>query len=304
MQFVDNTVAVIILDYNKPELTSRCLSAVVTHNRVKIYLVENGYVSAEEFQAKNFIFVRNHVNSFSSGMNAGIRRAAKDGAEYFVLLNNDAIVCKYAIELLVDSLRYHNDIGLVSPNRGFSFGLIDSTNLKTCEDVKTRINQYDYTEPKLKFVPMITGFCMCTSARVLRKVGMMDEDFIFGKEDDEFSLRMIQHGFNLAEVQNSVVVHRVSSNTNFSNTKDITFLLRNTGIGRALLIRKVHSSPFKEFAGLLSDIFMVSGKSIIFYHKFSFGFVIHGLLGFGRGLLKPVHRPPQVEYSEKTPDKV
>lgn len=297
MQSDNCKVAVIILDYNRPDMTELCIKSILSGNEVKVYVVENGRTMRDEFRSIEFKLLRNEVNSFSAGMNAGIRAAIQDGAEYFILLNNDAIVCKFAIRLLVDALKSSDHVGLAAPNREFSTALTSTRKFKRCEDV-LNISEMDYYhKPDIRYVSKITGFCMCTKIQVLRRVGLIDEDFIFGKEDDEFSLRIQRAGFNLVEVKNSIVLHTASSSTDFSKITDLKFLLRSVGIGRALLIRKADSNPIKEFGGLLFDIVKITSKSLLFYRKFSFSFVVNGMLGFGCGLLKPIHPPSKINQS-------
>ena len=120
--FRDNQVAAVILDYNKPSLTDRCLESLFSFNIVKTYLVENGDAGRNYFAKRyDFKFIKNSKNlGFAAGMNVGIRAAMKDGCTKIILINNDTVFLADCVELLVKALDSINQIGIAVPNRSAS----------------------------------------------------------------------------------------------------------------------------------------------------------------------------------------
>jgi GT2 family glycosyltransferase len=105
-------VAVVILNWNRAELTAACIAAVAEMNYqpVLTLVIDNGSTpgslrALEELKAP-FELIRNRANfGFTCGVNTGIRRALEGGADYIWLLNNDALPAADTLATLISAMQ-------------------------------------------------------------------------------------------------------------------------------------------------------------------------------------------------------
>lgn len=276
--FNNNNVVVIILDYNRPKLTNTCLETIWKYNRIEIVLVNSGSTNYSEYNAEiPFHYVTNTKNrSFSTGMNVGLKYASKLKPKYVIFLNNDAIVTEKAIQLLVTALDLHPEIGMVSSGYAYSLGYL--TKRKPLD-----LNDIDYREPIIKKRKKLTGFCLCVRFEVISTIGGYDENFIFTKEDDDLSYRIVGEGYTLAEVENSVVIHKITSSLNLSSTLDVKFLITSLGFGMGLLVRKNEGNIVAMFFDLLIQDMKLFIKIVVVAHRINFNIFKWSLSGYING---------------------
>lgn len=279
--YSNDEVTVIVLDYNKPDLTNRCLESIWRYNRVKIILVNSGSASYAEYDKKiPFLYVVNRRGrSFSIGMNTGLKAASSLNPKYIIFMNNDAIVTDGALRLLVGALQSNPKIGMVSSGYRYSLGLLN-------KEKQVDLKLQDDDQPKIKIRKRLTGFCLCVKFETIFKICGYDENFIFTKEDDDLSFRIVKRGFFLAEVENSIVIHKISSSTRLSEDHDISFLSTSFGFGCGLLINKKERNLLVMMMHLfVNDIFLFT-KILILVHKFKVDIFKWSLKGFKDGLSK------------------
>ncbi len=175
--FFSTRTSVVVLDYNRPDLTNRCLESLWRYNRLNIILVNSGSTDRRSYTGNvPFHYVKNNRGrSFSIGMNDGIKYASHLKSEYVVLLNNDAIVEDKSIELLERSLDLNDKLGMVASNRMFSQGMFIE---KPSKKADGEFNNYEL--PIIKVSNNLTGFCLCSRVNLLKDIGGYDEKFIFG----------------------------------------------------------------------------------------------------------------------------
>ena len=104
---INSKVAVIIVNWKKYDITSICIESILnsTNSNFKIILVDN---ESDNKKVKNFKYrdeikiIQNKKNEgFSKANNIGIDYALKNNFDYTILINNDAIVEKNLIEVLL-----------------------------------------------------------------------------------------------------------------------------------------------------------------------------------------------------------
>ncbi|MEM0136611.1 MAG: glycosyltransferase, partial [Thermoplasmatales archaeon] len=261
--FHSNRISVIVLDYNKPEITNICLESIWKYNRVNIILVNSGKADIGNYTKDvPFHYIKNERGRrFSIGMNMGIAKACSGNSEFIVLLNNDAVVDEGSLELLEKALVLNENLGMVSSNRSLSTGTIIRGRKHFQNDAKQ-----ERVLPEIKITENLTGFCLCARTNALKNVNGYDEQFIFGKEDDDLCIRIKRLGFSLAEVVNSSVHHSPSGSTDFHNPLSVGFLIIGSAAGNSLLFRKREISIVKFFEGISKDVFTTFANSIIISH--------------------------------------
>jgi GT2 family glycosyltransferase len=275
-------VAVVVLDYNQETLTTNCIRSILSHNAVDIIVVQNGRPNHTYAALGSRIhLVFNNANlGFATGMNRGIERALELGADVVLLLNNDTLVEEGALALLAARLRSDPEVGVVGPDLLFSVGIL----ARHSKPTQSRL----HSEPVVQIRRRIPFYCVGMRRDLFQSVGLLDEDFFFGKEDDEFCSRASRHGYKIAEVRGAVVNHFVSSSTRLDNHESVLFLAYHMARGRAMLTRKTGRSVTRELIGSFYESVGLMVKCYISGRRIFFDIPIGALSGFRSGLRTPL----------------
>jgi GT2 family glycosyltransferase len=168
-------------------------------------------------ELSRFILLINGENlGFAGGNNVGIRFALWRGFDKVLLLNNDTTVASDCMEKLLSFMGKNLEYDVVTPmicyydkpdtiwncgghltwwgGRKYLFG---GQNVMDCPSDHQRIS-------------FITGCALMSQANVFRKHGLLTEQFFFGEEDYEFSLRMSRESVAMAAVLKARIFHKVS----------------------------------------------------------------------------------------------
>lgn len=202
----------ILLSWNNLEQTRSCLESLfeVTRLPSRLFIVDNG----SEPPVRHFLasvkprgFIRdvtllqNERNEgFPRGMNRGI---AASTAPFVCLLNNDLRFASGWLREMVAVATADPSVGIVNPTSN-TFGDHPPAGWSLEEYAAAR-RQYhgQYVE-----VGMCIGFCLLVKRDVLNRIGTLSEDverFFF--EDEDFSMRAQQAGFQCVVAQASYVHH-------------------------------------------------------------------------------------------------
>jgi len=164
---------------------------------------------------RKLVFIRNEENFGNArGCNIGIRYAVNVlNSDFVLLLDNEVIVAQDFLDKLINIANKEPDAGILGPTIYTSDtnevwaegGLIDYWRGKIIQ-----------TGPKLSAmakgkdsVPMdwISTCCVLVSRRMCQSAGLLDEDFSWGMEEVEFSIRATKKGFKALFVPDSKVWH-------------------------------------------------------------------------------------------------
>lgn len=221
-------VAVVILNYCQSKLTVECLRslAVQDYKNLAVIVADDSPRDQQisEQQVKE-IFPSAHViycnenRGFSAGCNPGILKGINEQAEFIWLLNNDTVVKKDTLSLLVEKL--HEDIAVGAV--GAAIYDMDEKSLQTYGGGRINLDKV-YTLPNLsQNVPLdfITGASMLVRTEVLLTTGLLDENFFMYFEDVDLSLRITKAGWKLACVPNAIVLHHGSASLPDSQTGNL-----------------------------------------------------------------------------------
>jgi len=154
-------------------------------------IAEGGGSSGQEIKLEQFppnrrmIIIRTRANlGFAGGNNVGINYALGKDAEYVLLVNNDTVVGKTALNDLLHTIRENPDIGIVGPT---ILRWHDAT-IQSCGVMhhwgygpKELNNQTD------KLLPFecdgVSGAAMLITAKVFSEIGLFDERYFLYHED-------------------------------------------------------------------------------------------------------------------------
>jgi len=215
-------VGIVLLNWNGHADTRRCLEslAAATYPERTIYLADNGSVDGSmdrlesEWADSGIVFIRNGANlGFAAGCNPAIRRALADGCRYMLLLNNDCIVAEPTfLERLVEPAEADERVGLVGgkilrwPEKDVLWGTggwISWIGERYVGAGERDRGQHDRPAER----GFVSGALMLIRREVLERVGLLPEEYFFGHEDWEYSLRVRRAGYRLLYQPGAVVYH-------------------------------------------------------------------------------------------------
>ena len=289
---INSKVAVIIVNWKKYDITSSCIESILnsTNSNFKIILVDN---ESDNKKVKNFKYrdeikiIQNKKNEgFSKANNIGIDYALKNNFDYTILINNDTIVEKNLIEVLLKTAQAKN-FSVVQP-------LILKYNGKEIWNAGGRINYFFgnfITRKKVgnslnsshELTEWLTGCCCLFKTKIFKEIGKLDESFFAYYEDVDFSLRLKKHGYKIGFTSKTHLYHYESFSSISNNSKGgkLSPHIHYLNIRNHILILKKHSYLFNPFGTRLYQIFKIISYSIYFIFRLRFtklNMVYKGLL--------------------------
>jgi GT2 family glycosyltransferase len=217
-------IPVVILHWGPADTTVRCLESLqkaAWPGRRTVLVIDNtGRLDDDEVKHLVPLEVEIHrpVHNlgFSRGCTLGISLAIRQGADFVLLLNNDAVVDPHFLGPLLDAASHMSDAGLVSPQivlmedphkawyRGGTFslwvGIPAQGYRKAALDPSSLPREVDYA----------TGCAMLIRPALIRRIGSFDPRFFAYCEDVDLSLRARRSGFRVLFVPASIVHHEVN----------------------------------------------------------------------------------------------
>jgi GT2 family glycosyltransferase len=253
-------VSVCIANWNCREHLRACLASLAESSqglRVETIVVDNASIDgAPEMAAREFpevILIRNYCNlGFARANNQAAERAR---GRYLFFLNNDTVVPPFTLRDLVAYADAHPEAGMVGPRLRDGSGQIQISHrraptpammlhktalLRWTRLFKTGYDRYrraTFSPVEERRVEVLMGAAVLMRRDVFEECGRWDEDFVFGVEDVELSMR-VGRTHELVYLPSVEVIHygRLSSRSNS------TFASPNFLIGYVRFFRKKGSS--------------------------------------------------------------
>jgi GT2 family glycosyltransferase len=203
---------------------------------------EGGGIPSEEAKiararsGRSLIVIRNEVNlGFAAGNNVALQYALKRTFDFSLLLNNDTVVDPQALTSLIrEAMRnpacgivgskvvyydrpqiIHHAGGIVLPWKG------QAQNIGMGQPDEGQFNQ-------VKKVDFVTGCSMLVDRRMIRVVGMLDEEYFVYWEDADWCVRSWQKGWEVVYAPGSIVYHRASRMLGQSSPAKTYYRARNS----------------------------------------------------------------------------
>ncbi|BBE18888.1 glycosyltransferase [Aquipluma nitroreducens] len=205
------------------------------------------------------IFIENNENlGFAKGNNIGIKIAKMLDTDWVMLLNNDTEIRYDALTALNKFINANNEIAAITPQiRLFK----DKDKIWNCGGRLTFFGsrKYFYAEENIDKVPgkgysFITFITGCALVFQYKKTGILTEDFFFGEEDYEFSLRLKKNNLNMVCLYDSIIYHKVGSTIKKSNNIISTIYLYY--INRLINTRNYYSDFRWQITRFLSYLYL------------------------------------------------
>lgn len=237
-------IGIVICNYNKREYVVNCIQSVLESKTddFDIYVVDNASTDdsvkaiRETYGGKVTVLVNKENLGGSGGFNTGIRKVLEEGYEYLYCLDNDVLVDENAVGALADYLDAHEDTGVAGsivyhmdyPDYVQQYGLdIDFENY-------TAITHYadfpdDGSIPEVNFCDTVATCSVMIRTDCIRttEIGIMPENNFIYWDDMEWIYRFTLAGFKVVTIRDSVVLHKMGSNTRPANTFINYYMWRN-----------------------------------------------------------------------------
>jgi GT2 family glycosyltransferase len=235
----------IVLSWNGREETLACLGSLAraTGPDDAVVVVDNGSHdgSADAVAAAHseVALLRNGRNlGFAGGNNAGIRHALAQGAEWIVLVNNDAELEPGALDALRAAARRHPRAGILAgklffrdpPDRiwfaGQRFWPALGYSGRPRGYGRPDAPEYAREEPTER----AAGAFMAISRRAIDAAGLLDEELFAYVEDVDWSLKVREAGLEVLLIPGAIAYHGVSASTGGErgSTHALYYGVRNT----------------------------------------------------------------------------
>ncbi|MBI3671348.1 glycosyltransferase family 2 protein [Candidatus Azambacteria bacterium] len=258
------SVAIILLNWNGDEDTIECIKSVskINYKNYKIFVVDNNsekksLEALRPFCVGGVELIENKENlGFSGGNNVGIEKALKNGFDYILLLNNDTTVEPDFLDELVKVAESDEKIGAVGSKIYFYFepdrnkiwyGGGKFSWFGGGEHMQYGHIDADYpNDTKPREVDYITGCVFLIKSDIVKKIGVLPEEYFMYYEDVDWSLSVRKAGYKTMYSPKAVVYHKVTrSIKKIGSPRILYYHMRN-----ALLLSKRHA-PKPIYWGIL-----------------------------------------------------
>lgn len=221
-------LSIVIVNLNTRDLTVGCIRSVEKEAKdmsFEVLLTDNGSndgsteafkkIKEEKFWKNRFTLILNNSNTgYAKANNQGIKKAK---GKYILLLNNDTVVHKCALQNLLRFAENTSDAGVV----GSRLLNIDGSLQMSCYHFPTitnAIKEYWFGKKGLfeKFAPRsddpvtvdsVVGAAFLITPAAKRKIGILDERYFAYFEDIDYCRQTWKNGLKVYYLPESVITH-------------------------------------------------------------------------------------------------
>jgi GT2 family glycosyltransferase len=294
MDKTTQTVAAVVVTYNRIELLKKCIQSLREQTRKldEIIVVNNSSTDGtlDWLNSQNDLTIITQPNSGSAGgQYTGIKTVYEKGYDWIWCLDHDIEVKNDALE------KFYQSKSINDPNLGFltstiyhTDGALSFINLPYL-DSELRIIQLFINDYDLPIISASFGSTMFP-LNVVAKVGLPLSDFFIWGDDVEYTFRIIESGYKGYLVRASEAKHYQPENhkapisTMELKSSKMRFAIRNTAyclkLRNKIMKRPkigILTSVLNFFIATLRSRFRFSKKIEIIRSFYTFKFVMQGL---------------------------
>lgn len=240
-------VCVVLVNYNGYQDTAECIRSLLKcrYKNIKIIVVDNASAKVPdktdmEYILGNARFIRSGKNiGFAGANNLGVRHAKEYGPKYILILNNDTVVKKDFLNILIDTCEKEKQVGIATckicyydepDTLWFGGSYYDS---KSCEMKIEGIGEKDGPKYSVrKNLSFSTACLWLIPLETFEKIGEMNEDYFLYYEDADYCERIINGGYRILYIPEAVIYHKESRSTkkgsflyHYYNTRNYLYYL-------------------------------------------------------------------------------
>jgi len=213
-------ISIIVLSYNKIELTKKCLASLKKNTLdgilVEIVVVDNASTDGSVDFLRSLKWIKLIENKENLGFSRANNQGAKESrGDILVFLNNDTEVRSGWLEGITEIFETEKNVGAVGIKLLFPDGKIQHAGLIISKDKVPRHIYYRENMDKpyvcgMREFQAVTAACIAVPKKVFEEVGGFDEGFKNGLEDVDLCLRIREKGYKIIYQPKSVVIHHES----------------------------------------------------------------------------------------------
>lgn len=268
---MQSKIATILVNYNGLSDTIECIKSIQKSKfACHIIIVDNASEGSDVkilcSDYPNITVIACSTNGgFSYGNNIGIKWAIEHNFDFVLLLNNDTVVdedmilrlLEYADDttITVPSMFYHSKPDMLCYGGGFVNKITGSAKHKRINEIV----EVDFMKPEN--CTFATGCCMLLSTYIIKKIGMLREDFFMYCEDTEFCIRAIKGGIKILYIPQAKLWHKVSSSTGGSGSAFNTYYMTRNRLWCIELHKDFFYATAKPFTLITRKILAIMSKN-------------------------------------------
>jgi GT2 family glycosyltransferase len=232
-----NELFIVLVNWNKAQLTINCIESInnSTFTDYKIVVIDNNsHDNSVELLAEcgfDFYMIKSSENlGYTGGNNLGIKYALLNKCKYILLLNNDTLIDKFALENLVNTLKRDNEVGIVQPKIYFhpEVTRIWSGPTKFNKTfLKPRLIGYGSFDSNIinqdHYLDYAVGCATLIKAEVFNEIGLLDDDFFAVCEDVDFGMRARIKGYKIFYNPKAIIYHLESASSGGSENPNYIY---------------------------------------------------------------------------------
>jgi GT2 family glycosyltransferase len=230
------TLAVIVLNWNTASDTLACLAHVAQWRSVsaRAWVIDNASQPADLAALRagiakvslNCSLLENAENlGFAGGTNRGLAAALAESDAPLLLLNNDARIEEKELRQLMSTFASHPQIGWLGPLL-YHNGKLHSAGRRNPVLHHNSLITSLPDSPLLE-VDFISGSVALVRAEVLRKVGLLDEDYFFNTEVADHCHRTREAGYQTVVDCQARADHNLDRSSSLRSTLYVYYIIRN-----------------------------------------------------------------------------
>jgi len=242
---INQSVAVVIVTYNRLALLKECLDALRGQSRKPdaLIVVNNASTdgTAEWIKTQNDLTIINQTTNEGSagGFYYGMKYASDNNFDWIWVMDDDAAPQKECLKKMLDSFDEDNPFVVLAPLVNEGGTLI--TNHRSNFSIKPDLSGFQQSLKKeTALEPQVIQFASFVGLMIAKKLtdkcGLPDKDLFFQNDDVEYCLRINKHG-KILLVPGAIIDHKFVKKDLEIKTKRIAGIKANDFTIRLLFVK-------------------------------------------------------------------
>ncbi len=221
-------ISIVFPNLNGASLTIDCLKSIRKLNypksKIETIVVDNHSTDGSQQKIKQtYPRVKLIENKTNLGFAKAVNQAVEDSRSKLIFVtNNDVFLEKNCLNILVDYLITHKNVGVVGPS-------VYSQNSRKILHSSLKFNLYtglfrkNVKKSKEVESDWIEGSGMLFKRTLWEKLGGFDEGFFFIFEDLDFCRRAAKIGYKIVALKDAIIQHKVGATVNRKEMQNLKF---------------------------------------------------------------------------------
>ncbi len=209
-------VYIVIVTYNAMQWLEKCLLSI-NHKLYHVLIIDNNSTDGTvSFIKENYpaikLFEQKENLGFGQANNVGIAYAYSEGADFIMLLNQDAYLQENTLSSLIEIANKNTEYGILSPIHLNGKGDVLDYNFSTyvvpwsCTRFYSDSLLQNYSKEVYE-LPFVNAAAWLLTRNCIETVGGFNPSFFHYAEDDNYCQRILYHGLKIGIVPNVYVHH-------------------------------------------------------------------------------------------------